>query len=165
MPLYESVFLTRQDISAQQVTTLTEAFTNIVTENGGQVPKSEYWGLRNLAYRIKKNRKAHYVLLNIDAPAEALREMERNMSVNEDVIRYMTLRVDELEEEPSIMMRSKVAREERSRRDDRHRGPRSGGPVREDGAERKPAQPEAKETPAEEKPAPEAAAASEGEKT
>jgi small subunit ribosomal protein S6 len=157
MPLYESVFLARQDVSSQQVSTMTETFTNIVTENGGEVPKSEYWGLRNLAYRIKKNRKAHYVLLNIDASVEAVREMERNMRVNEDVVRFMTLRVDELEVEPSIMMRSKVAREERSRRDDRPRGPRSGGPGREEEAERKPAEPKA-----DEKPAP---AASEGETT
>ena len=140
MPLYESVFLARQDVSSQQVSTLTESFTNIVKENGGEVPKSEYWGLRNLAYRIKKNRKAHYVLLNIDASVEAVHEMERNMRINEDVIRFMTLRVDELEAEPSIMMRSKAAREERSRRDDRHRsGPRGGGPGREDSAERRPA--------------------------
>ena len=144
MPLYESVFLARQDVSSQQVSTLTETFTNIVKEGGGEVPKSEYWGLRNLAYRIKKNRKAHYVLLNIDASVEAVHEMERNMRINEDVIRFMTLRVDELEAEPSIMMRSKAAREERSRRDDRHRsGPRGGGPGRDDGAERKPAKPPA----------------------
>jgi len=157
MPLYESVFLARQDVSSQQVTTLTETFTNIVTENGGEVPKSEYWGLRNLSYRIKKHRKAHYVLLNIDASVEAVHEMERNMRVNEDVIRFMTLRVDELEAEPSIMMRSKVAREERSRRDDRQRGPRPGGPAREDAAEPKAAEPQAEKAPAPE--------ASEGEKT
>lgn len=122
MPYYETVFLARQDVSAQQVTSLTEGFTNVIKENGGDVPKSEYWGLRSLAYRIKKNRKAHYVLLNIDAPTAAVQEMERGMRINENVIRYMTLKVDELEESPSIMMRNKAAREERSRRDDRHGG-------------------------------------------
>ncbi len=120
MPLYENVFLARQDVSSQQVTALTESLSGIVKDNGGEVTKTEYWGLRNLAYRIKKNRKAHYVLMNIDAPVEAVREMERNMGINETVIRHMTLRVDQLEEGPSVMMRNKVARDERPRRDERH---------------------------------------------
>ena len=128
MPNYENVFLARQDVSAQQVTNLTETFSNIIAENGGQVPKTEYWGLRNLAYRIKKNRKAHYVLLNIAATPAALQEMERNMRINEDVIRYMTIRVEELEEEPSIMMRAKAAREDRARRDGPDRGRERHGP-------------------------------------
>jgi small subunit ribosomal protein S6 len=162
MPLYENVFLARQDVSSQQVTSLTETFTNIITENGGQVPKSEYWGLRNLAYRIKKNRKAHYVLLNIDAAPAALQELERNMRINEDVIRYMTVRVDELEEEPSIMMRAKAAREERSRRDEGERD--RGRPA--SGRDDRPARAlkdDGESTAGEAKPAPEASAAKEGE--
>ncbi len=124
MPCYESVFLARQDVSAQQVAAMTETFTNLVKEHGGEVPKNEYWGLRTLAYRIKKNRKAHYVLMNVEAPATALAELERNLKLNEDVIRYMSIRVDELEEGPSVMMRNKAARDERSRRDERPRGER-----------------------------------------
>jgi small subunit ribosomal protein S6 len=119
VPYYESVFIARPDISAAQVETLTDAMKEIVTGNGGSVTKSEYWGLKSLSYRIKKNRKGHYALLNIDAPADAIRELERNMRINEDVIRYITIRVDELETEPSIMMRSKGQREDRGRRDDR----------------------------------------------
>ena len=139
MPFYESVFLARQDLSAQQVTSLTETLFNIVKENGGKVPKTEHWGVRNLAYRIKKKRKAHYVLMNIDAPVAAVQEMERNMRINEDLIRYMTLRVEELEEGPSIMMRAKVAREERSRREERQRMPvteAAGGREKSEAADR-----------------------------
>ncbi len=121
MPLYENVFLARQDISSQQVMSLAETFSEIIKNVGGSVPKTEFWGLRNLAYRIKKNRKAHYVLFNIDAAGDVVAEMERNMRINEDVLRYMTIRVDELEEGPSAMMRQKAAREERARRDDRPR--------------------------------------------
>ena len=124
MPYYENVFLARQDVSAQQVTALTDSLSGIIKDNGGTVTKTEYWGLRNLAYRIKKNRKAHYVLMNIDAPVAAVREMERNMRINESVIRHMTLRVDELEEGPSVMMRNKVVREERSRREERRGAPK-----------------------------------------
>ncbi|MBT5048763.1 MAG: 30S ribosomal protein S6 [Rhodospirillaceae bacterium] len=123
MPYYESVFIARPDISAAQVGTLVESLTAIATENGGSVKKDEYWGLKTLTYKIKKNRKGHYSLLNLDAPPAAIKEMERNMLLNEDILRFMTIRVDELEEEPSIMMRNKGAREERGgRRDDR--GPR-----------------------------------------
>ena len=125
MALYESVFIARQDITAAQVEALSAKLTGIVTEQGGKVTKNEYWGLKNLAYRIKKNRKGHYTLLNIDAPAAAIREMERNMRIDEDVLRFLTVRVDEHEEGPSAMLRS---REDRGRRfDDRgDRGDRGG---------------------------------------
>ena len=128
MPLYESVFIARQDISAAQVDGLTEQFSSLLQENGGEVRKKEYWGLRNLAFRIKKNRKGHYVLFNIDAPPAAVAEMERNMGISEDVIRFLTVRVDTLEEEPSIVLRSKGSR------DDRHgrRGGRDFGGSRGD---------------------------------
>jgi small subunit ribosomal protein S6 len=120
VPLYESVYIARPDISATQVETLTADMTKILEENGGKVTKDEYWGLKSLAYRIKKNRKGHYSLMNIDAPAAALTEMERNMRLHEDVLRYMSIRVDEHEEEPSVMMQSKSTRDDRDR--DRGRG-------------------------------------------
>jgi len=117
MPLYEHVFLARQDLAQAQVDTLAETATKIIEEGQGKVVKTETWGLRNLAYRIAKNRKAHYVLLDIDAPAAAIAEMERQVALNEDVIRYMTVRVDEHEAGPSAMMRR--SDRERSRRRDR----------------------------------------------
>ena len=125
MPLYENVFIARQDATAAQVEALTDTFTGIITEQGGQVTKKEYWGLRNLAYRIKKNRKGHYVLLNIDAPAAAVHELERNMRISEDVIRLLTVKVEALEEGPSAMLQSR-SRDDRDRprrgdRDDRDR--------------------------------------------
>ncbi|MEQ9144521.1 MAG: 30S ribosomal protein S6 [Parvibaculaceae bacterium] len=126
MPLYEHVFIARQDVSAQQVENLTEQFSNIITENGGKITKGEYWGLKNLAYKMKKNRKGHYQLLNIDAPHAAIAEMERQMSLNEDVLRHLTLRVDEHEEGPSAMMQSRNERRGGGR-GDRDRGPREGG--------------------------------------
>jgi len=107
MAFYESVFIARQDVSPQQVEDMRVAFANIVTERGGVVSRTEYWGLRSLTYRIKKNRKGHYVLMNLDATAEAVAEMERNMRINEDVIRYMTVRVETPEEVPSAMMQSR----------------------------------------------------------
>lgn len=116
MPLYEHVFLARQDISAQQVESLLQDFRSILEERGGSVAKTEYWGLRSLTYRIKKNRKAHYSLLNIDAPSAAVLEMERQMRINEDVLRFLTVRVDKLEEDPSVQMQKKE-RDERRRRD------------------------------------------------
>ena len=119
MPFYENVFIARQDISATQADTLAETFSNVIAEHGGKVTKKENWGLRNIAYRIKKNRKGHYVLLNIDAPPAAVQEMERQMRISEDVLRYLTTRVEELEEGPSAMMRRS--------RDDDERGPREGG--------------------------------------
>jgi len=124
MPLYESVFITRQDIAAPQVEAVADTMANIITEGGGQVTKREHWGLRNIAYRVKKNRKGHYVLFNIDAPSAAVKEMERQMSISEDVLRVLTIRVDELEEGPSAVLQSRNQRDDRPRReggDDRPR--------------------------------------------
>ena len=118
MPLYEHVFLARQDVSNQQVDALTKEFSGVITELGGKIGKTEYWGLKGLAFKIKKNRKAHYTLMNIDAPPAAVVEMERRMGLSPDIIRYMTIRVDEHETEPSAQMR-------KSDRDER-RGPRDG---------------------------------------
>lgn len=117
MPLYESVFIVRQDASSQQVDAIAEGLSKLVKENGGEVPKTEYWGLKTMAFRIKRNRKGHYVLFNIDAPWDAVAEMERNMRLNEDVLRHLTLRVTQLEEGPSAMMRAKAGREDHGRRD------------------------------------------------
>ena len=116
MPLYEHVFLARQDASPQQVEELTAQMTGIVQQLGGKVTKTENWGVRSLTYRISKNRKAHFVLLNIDAPSAAISEIERQERISEDVIRYLSVRVEELEEGPSAMMR-KVDRDRE--RDDR----------------------------------------------
>ena len=116
MPLYENVFIARQDISGAQVDTLADTFTQLVADNGGEVKKREYWGLRNLAYRMRKNRKGHYVLLNIAAPPAAVAELERTMRIDEDVIRYLTIRVDSLEEGPSAVMQSRGGRDDRQRR-------------------------------------------------
>ncbi len=113
MAYYENVFIARQDISSSQVETLAETLAKIIEENGGKVTKTEHWGLRTLAYRIKKNRKGHYVLMNIDAPSDAVREMERQMRLNEDIIRYLTTRVDELEEGPSAILQARNARDDR----------------------------------------------------
>jgi small subunit ribosomal protein S6 len=120
MAFYESVFIARQDVSPQQVEDMRAAFANIVTERGGAVGRTEYWGLRSLTYRIKKNRKGHYVLMNLDATPEAVAEMERNMRINEDVIRYMTVRVEAAEEGPSAMMQSR-SRDREGRFGDRDR--------------------------------------------
>jgi small subunit ribosomal protein S6 len=121
MPLYENVFIARQDISGAQVDALADALTQLVAENGGEVKRREYWGLRNLAYRMRKNRKGHYVMLNLSAPPAAVAELERTMRINEDVIRYLTIRVDELEEGPSVVMQSRGGRDDRGRRGDRER--------------------------------------------
>jgi len=110
---YESVFITRPDITTVQVEALSDSFKAIIAENGGSATKDEYWGLRSLSYKVKKNRKGHYVMLNLDAPAGAVKELERNMRINEDVIRFMTIRVDSLDAEPSVMMRNKNARDEK----------------------------------------------------
>jgi len=104
MPLYESTFVTRQDVSRADVNKLVETFTEVLKQHGGKVIKHEYWGLRNLAYKIKKNRKGHYVMLAIDASHEAIKELERNMHIHEDVIRNLTVHVDSIEEGPSAMM-------------------------------------------------------------
>jgi small subunit ribosomal protein S6 len=121
MPLYETVFIARQDISGPQVDTLADQFTTIVAEQGGEVKKHENWGLRNLAFRIKKNRKGHYVLFNLEAPPAAVAEMERNMRLNEDVLRYLTIRVEQLEEGPSVMLQNRGRSDERDRDRDRAR--------------------------------------------
>ena len=140
MRLYESVFIARQDITSAQVEAMADEFAEIITSAGGSIKKREYWGLRSLAYRIKKNRKGHYSLMNIDAPAAALAELERNMRLNEDVLRYMSIRVDEHEEGPSIMMQNK------SNRDDRGRGRDDDSP-REERAAAAEAKPEEKAAP------------------
>jgi len=129
MPLYECVILARQEVSGPQVETMAAEMATVIGQGGGKVAKTEYWGLRNLTYRVKKNRKAHYVLLNIDSPSPAVKEMERQMSLNEDVLRFLTVRVDELEEGPSAMMQAKSGREEREGRDGR--GDRGDRPRRE----------------------------------
>jgi small subunit ribosomal protein S6 len=120
MPLYEHVFMARQDLSPQQVEELTNQLSGVVGQLGGKVTKNEYWGLKSLTYRIKKNRKAHMTLLNVDAPAAALSEIERQERLSEDVLRYLTIRVDELEEGPSAMMR----KADRDRERDGERGDR-----------------------------------------
>jgi small subunit ribosomal protein S6 len=124
MPLYEHVFLARQDLAQAQVDALAENASKIITDNEGKVVRTENWGLRSLAYKIAKNRKAHYVALDLDAPPAAIAELERQSNINEDVIRFLTLKVDEHETAPSAMMR----RNERSERGDRgdrgDRGPR-----------------------------------------
>ncbi len=133
MALYEHVFLARQDLAQAQVDALAETATKIVEDNQGKVVKTETWGLRSLAYRIAKNRKAHYVMLHIDGPAGVVAELERQTAINEDVIRYMTIRVDELEQGPSAMMR-RGDRDRDGRRGDREcgRGERGDRPRRED---------------------------------
>jgi small subunit ribosomal protein S6 len=119
MPLYEHVFLTRQDISQSQVEALTKEYTQVIEEAGGKIGKTEYWGLKTIAFKIKKNRKAHYSLLNINAPPAAIAEMERRMGLSTDVIRFITVRVAEHETEPSVQMR-------KGDRDDRRDGDRGG---------------------------------------
>src|SRR5262245_20768713 len=119
MALYEHVFLTRQDVSQAQVDTLTKEYGEVITEGGGKVGKVEYWGVKPLAYKIKKNRKAHFSLMNIDAPPAAVAEMERRMRISADVIRFLTIRVDAHVSESSIQMR-------KSDRDDRRDGERGG---------------------------------------
>jgi small subunit ribosomal protein S6 len=126
MPLYEHVFLTRQDASAQRVEELTAQFKGVIEQTGGKVAKTEQWGVRSLSYRLRKNRKAHFTLFNVDAPAAAINEVERQERLNEDVLRYLTIRVDEHEEGPSAMMRKVDRDRERDERGfgfrDRERG-------------------------------------------
>ena len=135
MPLYEHVYLARQDLSTQQVEELTTLLSGVITQNGGKITKTEYWGLKSLSYRIAKNRKAHLTLLNVEAPSAALNEVERQERLSEDVLRYLTIRVEAHEEGPSAMMR-KSDRDDRGERGDRgdrgERGDRSGdrGPRR-----------------------------------
>ncbi len=132
MPTYEHVFIARQDVSPQQVDVLLETFKNVITEGGGQVGKTEYWGLRSLAYRIRKNRKGHYVLIDIDAQPAVVAEMERQMGIHEDILRFMTLRTTAMDEKPSAMMSS------RDDRGPRREGARREGGGRDNGRERRP---------------------------
>ena len=142
MPLYEHVYLARQDLSAQQIDELTGQFKGVIEQLGGSVQKVEYWGVKSLSYRMRKNRKAHFTLLNIDAPPAAVAEIERQERINEDVLRALTIRVDELEAGPSAMMRKsdrddrRDGRDGRDGRDDRRRDrfPREGRGPREERA-------------------------------
>jgi small subunit ribosomal protein S6 len=120
MPLYENVFIARQDISGAQVDALADSFVQLIADNGGEVKKREYWGLRNLAYRMRKNRKGHYVLMNLSAPPAAIAELERTMRITEDVLRYLTLRVEalDLELSPVLARRDRERDRERPRFDD-----------------------------------------------
>ncbi len=149
MSFYENVFIARQDLSPTQVDALADTFTAIVTEKGGEVKKRESWGLRNLSFRIRKNRKGHYVLFNLDAPPAAVHEMERNMRLNEDVIRFLTVKVETLEEGPSAVLQRRDDRGERGERGFGDRGDRGGfgdrGPRRHDG----PREPRGGDTPVE----------------
>lgn len=140
MALYECVFIARQDISAPQAEALADHFSKVIEENGGTVAQREYWGLRSLAFRIRKNRKGHYMLLNVDAPAAAMHEVDRQMRINEDVVRHLTIRVEAIKPGPSAMMQSRASREDRPRREGRDdrprrddRGPRSFGDEEGDG--------------------------------
>ena len=119
MRLYESVIIARQDVSTAQVEAMTDEFTAIIEKTGGSIHKKEYWGLRSLAYRIKKNRKGHYVMLNLETDSKTLDEYERIMSLNEDILRFMTISIDEVDAEPSVMMQVKTERGSKDRRDDR----------------------------------------------
>ena len=136
MPLYEHVYLARQDVSAQQVDELTAQFKGVIEQMGGKIAKTEYWGVKSLSYRMRKNRKAHFTLLNVEAPPAALAEVERLQRLNEDILRYLTVRVETHEEGPSAMMR-KVDRDRdrEERRGERRRdrdGPREGRGPRDD---------------------------------
>ena len=122
MPLYEHVYLARQDLSTQQVEDLTTQFKGVIEQMGGTLAKTEYWGVKSLSFRMRKNRKAHFTLMEVDAPAAALNEIERQERLNEDILRYLTLRVEELEAGPSAMMRKADRDRERDeRRGDRRR--------------------------------------------
>ncbi len=125
MPLYEHVFLARQDVTAQQVEEMIAQYKGVIEAGKGSVKKEEYWGVKSLTYRIRKNRKAHMALLNIDAPAAAVHEMERQMRISEDIIRFMTVKVEALEEGPSAMMQKRD-------RDERRDGERGDRPRRRD---------------------------------
>ena len=119
MPLYELTYLARQDVSQSQVDSMTNQFKEVIEQGEGKVGKTEYWGLKSLTYKIKKNRKAHFSLINIDAPSAAVAELERQMRLSSDVLRFLTIRVDEHETAPSVMMR-------KPERDERGRGGRGG---------------------------------------
>ena len=120
MPLYEHVFMARQDVTPQQVEVMIDQYRGVIEQNGGKIEKTEQWGVKSLAYRIKKNRKAHFALFNLDAPPAAVAEMERLLRINEDVLRFITVRVDAFEEGPSVMMQKR----DRDERKERERGRR-----------------------------------------
>ena len=120
MPLYEHVFMARQDVTPQQVEGMVDQYRGVIEANGGAIEKTEMWGVKSLAYRIKKNRKAHFAMFNLNAPAAAVAEMERQMRINEDILRFMTVRVETLESDPSVMMQ-KRDRDERKDRERRRR--------------------------------------------
>lgn len=149
MALYEHVFLARQDASAQQVEELATQLTGVIEGLGGKVTKTENWGVRSLTYRMNKNRKAHFMMFNIDGPAAVVAEIERQERINEDVIRYLTVRVDELEEGPSAMMR-KAERDREERGGGGFRGDREGGGFRGDRGDRGPRRPREDEAAVEE---------------
>ena len=134
MPLYEHVYLARQDVSAQQVEELTAQYKGVIEQLGGTVAKTEYWGVKSLTFRMRKNRKAHFTLMNIDAPPAAVAEIERQERINEDVLRYLTVRVNEHEEGPSAMMRKADRDRER---DERRGGGRFGRDRDDDGPPRR----------------------------
>lgn len=138
MPHYETVFIARQDVTAAQVEALADTFAKVVEDQGGRLVRREHWGLRTLAFRIRKNRKGHYVLFNIEAPSAAVQELERQLRIHEDILRYLTIRLDSEPEGPSVMMQSRGGRgderggrfrDERGR-DDRPRGGDRGRPPR-----------------------------------
>ena len=120
MPLYEHVFMARQDVTPQQVEGMVDQYRGVIEANGGAIEKTEMWGVKSLAYRIKKNRKAHFAMFNLNAPAAAVAEMERQMRINEDILRFMTVRVEALESDPSVMMQKR----DRDERKERERGRR-----------------------------------------
>ena len=135
MRLYESVFIARQDISSQQVESMADEFAGIITNAGGKIHKREYWGLRSLAYRIKKNRKGHYIMFNLETDGATLKEYERIMGLNEDVLRCLNIRIEEVDEAPSIIMQNKGERGDRGARGDRgDRGDRGSRPPRQEAA-------------------------------
>lgn len=129
MSFYEHTFLARQDVTAQQVTALMNTYKAVIEEHGGTVGKTEYWGLKSIAYKVKKNRRAHYTFFNIDAPHAAVIEMERQMRISPDIIRFLTVKVEELDDKPSAMMRKQ---DDRDRDRDRDRGGGGGRPPRRD---------------------------------
>jgi len=133
MPYYEHVFVARQDVTAAQVDQIADQIGSVVEEAGGKIALREYWGLRNLSYRIRKNRKGHFIMLRMDAPSEAVTELERQLRLNEDVIRILTVRQDTLDETPSIIMQNKQSRDGRG---DRRRDRDDDRPPREDRAPR-----------------------------
>ena len=132
MPLYEHTFMARQDVTSQQVEALVEGYRAIIEAAQGKIAKVEYWGIKQIAYRVKKNRKAHYTLLNIDAPYSAVAEMERQMGISEDVLRFLTIKVDALEEGPSAMMQKRDREDRRDREDNYGADERPRRPRRDD---------------------------------